>query len=415
MLKILKRAVCAALCALLFSGCAGSRAGNGTDDISLHISTLPATELESIPIPAPGSAEDVDDFPDAATVAKEMGIGINLGNTMEAYDAAGCEKPSYEWIPVKGINTPHDYETCWGAPVTTQEMIDGIRDAGFDTVRIPVFWGNMMENDGEWQISPEYISRVREIADMCLNDDLYVVINIHHFDEFVIRRHTEEECRKIFNILWTQIAEYFKDYPHRLVFEGYNEYLGGAQFNTDGELKDIPRADAYSMTNSLNQTFVDAVRSTGANNAARVLIASGYWTNIDLTTADDFVMPQDTAENRLMVSVHYVDNAMFWSNKIGGKAWKDYIDDQIGKLVHAFSEKNIPVFLGETTSRYNNKCFAEDAEYTTSSECLGYVLEKLCENGFVPVLWDTSGNFYSRSTNMIIREDDRNVISRFAS
>ena len=170
----------------------------------------------------------------AAEAAKEMGLGWNLGNTMEAYDATNCEKSSYKWIPVKGENKPSDYETCWGAPVTTQEMIDGVKAAGFSTVRIPVFWGNMMQDDGTWTINSDYMARVKEIVDYCMKDDLYAVVNIHHFDEFIIRRNSLEDCKKIFSTLWTQIAECFKDYNEKLVFEGYNEYLGGDQFNDKG-------------------------------------------------------------------------------------------------------------------------------------------------------------------------------------
>lgn len=346
----------------------------------------------------------------ASEVAKNMGIGINLGNTMEAYDANNCEKITYEWMPTVGDNTPKDYETRWGAVVTTQEVIDGIKAAGFNTVRIPVYWGNMMENDGKWQINPDYIGRVKEIVDYCINDDLYVVINIHHFDEFIIRRHTVSECEEIFTNLWTQIADYFKDYPYTLVFEGYNEYLGGNQFDENGELKELLKPMGYIMTNKLNQAFVDAVRSTGGSNSDRVLIVSGYWTNIDNTTSDSFKMPSDTVKDRLMVSVHYVDNLMYWINKIGGSDWKGYIDDQTGKLQNAFSSKNIPVFLGETTSRYPDSNFDPDAEYKTSSECLAYVLDKLTENGYVPVLWDVNDNFYSRTEYKIKDDADAQVI-----
>ena len=65
----------------------------------------------------------------ASDTAKKMGVGLNLGNTMEAYDATNCEKISYEWIPTVGSNTPQDYETSWGAVVTTQEVIDGQRNS----------------------------------------------------------------------------------------------------------------------------------------------------------------------------------------------------------------------------------------------------------------------------------------------
>lgn len=350
----------------------------------------------------------------ATEMAEEMGIGLNLGNTMEAYNASGCETIEYEWIPVCGSNTPSDYERQWGAVITTQEMIDGIKAAGFDTVRIPVFWGNMMENNGKYTINPDYMARVREIVDYAQNAGLYTVINIHHFDEFIIRRNSLKDCQKIFTDLWTQIAKEFRDYPYSLVFEGYNEYLGGGQFDKNGQLVEPERADGYKMANTLNQTFVDAVRATGGNNSERVLIVSGYWTNIDLTTSAEFVVPKDKVTDRIMVSVHYVDNAVYWSNKIGGQEWLDYIDNQCELLKKAFTDKGIPVFLGETTSIYPRTNFASDAVHKDSTECLEIVLSKLDEYGFVPVLWDTSNNFYNRSTGKIKNESDRELIARLS-
>lgn len=348
----------------------------------------------------------------ASRAAEEMGVGINLGNTFEAYNAGGCEKSTYTWMPKVGSNTPSDYEKYWGAPVTTQEMIDGFREAGFNTVRIPVYWGNMMENDGTWTISNDYIERVAEVVDYCLNDDLYTVINIHHFDEFIIRRHNTEECCEIFGKLWTQIAERFKDYEGKLVFEGFNEYLGASQFGEDGELHEQSEADAYSSANAINQTFVDAVRATGGNNEDRVLIVSGVTTNIDKTTSKKFVMPEDTVKDRLMVSVHYVDNLMYWINQIGSSGWKDYANYQCSLLKKAFTDKGIPVFMGETTSVYSKDHFDSNAEVKTSSECLEYILTLLTDNGFVPVLWDVSGNFYDRTGCVIKDEKNAEVIAR---
>ena len=351
-----------------------------------------------------------DQPPTAQEIAKKMGVGLNLGNTMEAYEATNCEKITFEWIPTVGSNSPSDYEQCWGAVITNQEIIDGIKADGFDTVRIPVFWGNMMENDGSYTINSDYIARVKEIVDYCQNADLYTVINIHHFDEFIIRRNSTEECKEIFTNLWTQIAEYFKDYPYTLVFEGFNEYLGGSQFNESGKLVELSQKDGYEMANTLNQAFVDAVRKTGGNNAERVLIVSGYWTNIDLTTSLQFKMPEDTAEDRLMVSVHYVDNAMYWSNRIGGQAWLDYIDSQIELLNKAFTENNIPVFMGETSSGYPASNFESGAIHTNSTECVKIVLDKLTDNGFVPVIWDVSNGFYSRTLRRVKSDSDREMI-----
>lgn len=350
----------------------------------------------------------------AQDVASRMGIGLNLGNTMEASNSTNCEKITYEWIPVVGNNTPKNYETYWGAVETTQEVIDGIKAEGFNTVRIPVFWGNMMKNDGTYTIDPAYIGRVKEIVDYCQKDGLYTVVNIHHFDEFIIRRNSVEDCEKIFTRLWTQIAEYFKDYPYTLVFEGYNEYLGGNQFDENGKLVELSKAEGYRLTNALNQAFVDAVRKTGGNNSERVLIVSGYWTNIDNTTAPDFVMPEDTASDRLMVSVHYVDNAMYWSKKIGGQEWLDYTDAQIELLDKAFLSKNIPVFMGETSAGYPDSNFDQNAIHKDTSECLEIVLDKLTDKGIVPVIWDVNDVFYSRTEYRIKSDSDRKVIKEMS-
>lgn len=350
----------------------------------------------------------------ASEVAQRMGIGLNLGNTMEASDASGCEKASYKWPPKVGSDTPKDYETCWGAIETTQKIIDGIKAEGFDTMRVPVYWGNMMENDGTWTINPDYMARVKEIVDYGMKADMFVVINCHHFDEFIIRRNNTEECKEIFTTLWAQIADEFKDYPYTLVFEGFNEYLGGAQFDENGNLKDPSWKDAYGLTNTCNQAFVDAVRSTGGNNEDRVLIVSGYNTNIDRTTDSAFEMPADSVNDKLMVSVHYVDNAMYWSNSIGNQRWLDYTDSQIELLVKAFTSKGIPVFLGETSAGYPAERFAPDAIYKSSSECLDIILSKLQEKGFVPVIWDVCNNFYSRTDCRIIEDDNREVIHKAA-
>lgn len=350
----------------------------------------------------------------AQDVASRMGIGLNLGNTMEASNSTNCEKITYEWIPVVGNNTPKNYETYWGAVETTQEVIDGIKAEGFNTVRIPVFWGNMMKNDGTYTIDPAYIGRVKEIVDYCQKDGLYTVVNIHHFDEFIIRRNSVEDCEKIFTRLWTQIAEYFKDYHYTLVFEGYNEYLGGNQFDENGKLVELSKAEGYRLTNALNQAFVDAVRKTGGNNSERVLIVSGYWTNIDNTTAPDFVMPEDTASDRLMVSVHYVDNAMYWSKKIGGQEWLDYTDAQIELLDKAFLSKNIPVFMGETSAGYPDSNFDQNAIHKDTSECLEIVLDKLTDKGIVPVIWDVNDVFYSRTEYRIKSDSDQKVIKEMS-
>lgn len=340
----------------------------------------------------------------AIEYAKDMGIGINLGNTMEAFwedknnHTSGCM--------TIGENTPQDYETCWGAVVTTQEIIDGYKEAGFNTVRIPVYWGNMMENDGTYTINDDYFERVDEIIEYCIEDDMYVVINIHHYDEFLIKNHERDEVLEIAKHLWTQISNHYKGYSNYLVFEGYNENLGSQREEdsfTDDEL--------YDYVNAMNQTFVDAVRNTGSNNTNRLLIISGYWTNTEKTTDARFIMPEDTVKDKMMVSVHYIDNAKYWMNQVGNQAWMDYSIDQCELLKAAFTDKKIPVFIGECTSIYENDHFAANAIYTDSSKCLSLMLHMTVEYGFVPVLWDVNDNMYSRTEYKLKSESDQLVIT----
>ena len=113
-----------------------------------------------------------------------------------------------------------------------------------------------------------------------------------------------------------------------------------------------------------------------------------------------------------IIDRHYVDNAMYWTNKIGGDEWINYTDSQIDLLNKAFTEKNIPVFMGETSSGYPASNFAQNAKYKDSTECVEIVLNKLIDNGFVPVIWDVSDGFYSRTRHRIKFDSDREMIRR---
>ncbi|MBQ8688296.1 MAG: glycoside hydrolase family 5 protein [Ruminococcus sp.] len=359
-----------------------------------------------------GSGSEFDDGTmrkdmSAMDYAKDMGVGINLGNTMDAYWEDLSNKTS--GASLIGEDKPSNYETCWGAIVTTQECIDGMRDEGFDTVRIPVYWGNMMEDDGKYQINEEYMDRVQEIVDYCRKDDLYVVINVHHYDAYLIQNHDKEEVLKATEIIWEQIAKHFKGYSDYLIFEGFNEALGSQR-----EGDNLTEEEIYDYVNDMNQVFVDTVRKTGGNNKNRILIASGYWTNIDNTTKDSFVMPEDSAEDRMMVSVHYIDNVCYWTNRVGGDYWQKYSTDQCELLKEAFSSRNIPVFVGETTSIYEAEHIEAGASVTESSACLETILNMALDYDFVPVLWDVNNNFYSRTEYKIKSESDRTVIAEIA-
>ncbi len=398
---------------MLLTSCSFPSDGIDTESTDTK-DNAPASDTAETKVPETEAENVKPTSPTAMEVAEGMNLGINLGNTFEAYYADDCDKIEYEWMPTVGNNKTSDYENLWGGGRSRQSTLDGMKAAGFDTVRIPVFWGNMMENDGTWTINKAYIKRVREVVDYATNSGMYAVINIHHFDEFIIRRHTTDEACEIFSHLWTQIAEYFRDCPYTVIFEGYNEYLGGNRFNENGELTELGSREAYELTNRANQAFVDAVRATGGNNAERVLIASGYHTNIDKTTAKPFDMPVDTVPDRLMVSVHYIDNNMYWGKDIGSQKWLDYIDDQCNKLDSAFTTNGIPVFVGETTASYPEDRIDEDAIYKTSPECLRVMLDEVYKRGYVSVLWTTGSDYYDRKNCVMADIPHAEIISEIS-
>ena len=234
-----------------------------------------------------------------------MGNGINLGNTMEAYGriSLGTEAPV------------SSYETFWSQPVTTQEMITGMKNAGFDTLRIPVAWTNAMDYEsGDYTIREDYLNRVEEIINYALNENMYVVINDHWDGSWwgmfgSASEETRQKAWDLYTSMWTQIAERYKEYSDYLIFESANEELGNRLNDTDvaADSGTLSADECYEMTLKINQKFVDIVRGTGGNNESRFLLIAGYNTDVDMTTDDRYIMPTDPANevNKLILSVHY--------------------------------------------------------------------------------------------------------------
>ncbi len=346
----------------------------------------------------------------ASDAASEMGIGINLGNTFEAFYSSEDNLCAFS-SPV-GDGDFSNYETCWGAVETTREIIDGMRDSGFKTVRVPVYWGNGMENDGSFTVSKKLLNRVEEVVKWVLEDGMYCVINMHHYDERLITHLEREEAVSAAKTVWEQVAEHFRDYGDRLIFEGYNEYLGAVK-----EGLNATDQEKFDYCNEMNQVFVDAVRGTGGNNSERILIASGYNTNIDKTTSEGFRTPNDSAKDKLMVSVHYIDNSMYWSKQIGSESWHDYIYYECDRLKSSFTEKGIPVFVGETTSGYVGN-MAGNSEYGSSQDCIRELIRIAKEEyGFIPVFWDTNNadgsSFYNRYEYRITDEENAETVRKY--
>ena len=344
----------------------------------------------------PAAAEDPMRDISTLELVHDMGIGINLGNTFEACPDWYQE----DWIAKWSEGRPQDYETAWGSPVITKEIIEGIAKEGFGVLRIPVAWSNMMAHDGTYTISSAYDARIHEVVDWTIDSGMYAIINIHWDGGWVNKFPDDKtESMKRFTHMWEQIAESFCDYSDYLIFESQNEELGWESiWNPWGD--GTGKAEAYALCNEINQTFVDTIRKSGGNNPKRHLLISGYNTGIDRTCDPLFQMPKDPA-NRMAVSVHYYSPAGFAileEDADWGKAtptWgseQDYasLRSEMDMMKTNFTDKGIPVIIGEYGCPTKNK------EPDSVRRFLSSVCEEAYTRGHCPVMWSTPGGHYDR-------------------
>lgn len=324
-------------------------------------------------------------------IVKDMGLGINLGNTFESCGS---------WINGSSVT---DYETAWGSPVITQEMIRGYADAGFGVLRIPVAWSNLMGDN--YTIDSGYINRVKEVVDWAYDADMYVIMNIHWDGGWWENFPTDKtECMYKYERIWTQLCEAFKDYDEQLMFESLNEEGCWDSVWNRYSGSDSGKSDAYGLLNEINQKFVDIVRSSGGNNASRHLLIAGYATDVQLTCDELFEMPDDPS-NRCAVSIHYYTPSTFCileEDASWGKAQTEWGDDDdiaelngnLNKLKETFIDKGIPVIMGEYGVAAGNKTTDQVNNYLITVASAAYARD-IC-----PVLWDTTNNhsIYNRYT-----------------
>lgn len=347
---------------------------------------LPPTVTTVPPPDATGMDED------AVSMAAKMSPGWNFGNTME----------------------PPSGEGTWGRTVTRQ-WVAAVAAAGFKSVRLPCAWDSHIVDRATHRIDPDWLDRVAEVVGWCIDEDLYVMLNIH-WDGGWLEEHPYYVDQTAVNAkqkaLWEQIAVRMRDFDQKLIFAGTNEVHHGY---------DNPRPENIEVQLSFNQTFVDAVRSTGGRNAYRNLVVQAYNTNIDLAV-QWLTMPDDSATGRLMAEVHFYDPYDFtiissddagmklvWGNlpeaPIPGPdgrkpTWgdEDFADAQFAKMKTNFVDKGIPVIVGEyggssrTTAGGTPLSARDKADHDASyTYYIGYVTGAMMRAGLVPMYWDTVG------------------------
>lgn len=392
----------AALLAGMLAGCGG---GNGSDGGSQpQESTGRESEAQAESEAQTGSEDGQSAGQESETpeltsleMAERMGNGINLGNTMEAYGRASL-----------GVGAQVSaYETAWGMPVTTKEMAAAMKEAGFDTLRIPVAWTNAMAFEtGDYTIGKEYLDRVEEIVGYAIDADMYVIVNDHWDGGWwgmfgSADQQTRQDAMELYTSMWAQIAERFEKYDSHLIFESANEELGFRLNDTDiakdsGTLSDD---DCYRVANEINQAFVDTVRASGGNNEDRFLLIAGFGTDINSTCDDRFQMPADSAQDKLLLSVHFYDPSGYCINTSlaswGTKQDYEQQNTQLEKMTK-FTRQGYGIVIGEYGVLLDNGRLKENtAEYVTNflNNCDLY--------GYCPVLWDCS-NLFDRNRLEII-------------
>ncbi len=312
--------------------------------------------------------------------AKEVVMGWNLGNSFES--AGG--------------------ETAWGNPATTKEMIHAVKEAGFNAIRIPVRWSEHLTNSQDMTVSSAWLTRVKQVVDWALQEDMYVIINTHHeawLDRAPFYKNKEENNRKL-SALWTNIATFFRDYDQRLAFAGTNETI--ALINGQ-EHWESPTAEYQDVQNSYNQTFIDAVRATGGKNYYRNLIVQTYACN-SYYGLTGFVIPKDKVEERMSVEFHCYDpyeyagggSYYYWGDKykaLGKRvpsSNEKTMTDLFDRIRNTWGKKGLGIILGE----YGVTCHYTNDDKTTQLENEQYFIKCMVsaarERGFAAFVWDNN-------------------------
>ena len=327
-----------------------------------HVAPPVPQEL-SEPDPAANS-----DFRSAAEIASAIKVGWNLGNTLDSYNTGQT-----------GLAT----ETGWGNPKTTKDMIQAVKAAGFNAVRIPVTWGEHMNGDS---IDSGWLARVKEVVDYAYDQDLFVIVNMHHDDYIWFTPNNGEyagDSAKL-KAIWSQVAAQFKDYGDRLLFEGMNEprtvgspneWMGGT-------------SEERAVVTQYEQDFISTVRATGGNNSARTLVVTSYAASAETAAINDVSIPADAGN--IILSLHYYAPWKFseGTETSFDESGKTELMNKFTELHNKFVVKGIPVIIGEFG------CI-NAATAAIRSEYYRYYISAALSQGIKCFIWDngvTSGS-----------------------
>ena len=330
--------------------------------------------------PGPGP----DGWETAATAVKNMGVGWNLGNTLESNSG----DVDNMWIEASTARRPTDYENAWGQTDATRELIHMFKEAGFNAIRVPVTWyphmGSVKVIYGHWDVStwegydvdPVWMARVKEVVGYVLDEGMYCILNVHHDTGTATTAWLRADKTVYANVreryisLWNQIATAFEPYGERLLFESFNEMLDvNGTWNYAG-------AEADQVINSFNADFVATVRATGGNNANRNLVLNTYAASTDEHALKDFVLPADNVQGHLLAEVHsYAPYNFAFETDYPKTVFDASCDQEVRSIVDRVAKnlvaRGIPCIIGEfgtdTLNRDENELAKQAACYVSQA------------------------------------------------
>ena len=376
----------------------------GVPDVTLAVSQKGRT---IVPDPEPGNN-------DAWQMSKKLGLGWNMGNHFDAF---------YNY-PGAGDKFLYPSETVWGGELATQATFDGVAAAGFTSVRIPVTWLKMIGDAPDYTIDATWLNRVYEVVQYAHNAGLYVIINTHHDENHhsitddngididtrwldiknaATNSTLNAQIKEEISAFWKQVANKFADCGEWLILESFNEINDGG-WGWSTAFKADPTKQC-NVLNEWNQVFVDAVRSTGGNNATRWLGVPSYAANAELTKY--MAVPEDPA-GRIMISVHFYDPSDYtigaaqysdWGHTAaaGKKAAggdEEHVKEIFGNLFSKYVDKNIPCYIGEFGCSVRNK--ADSRAWAFYLYYLEYVVKAAKIYGLPCLLWDNGATSYGQ-------------------
>lgn len=337
----------------------------------------------------------------ATEIADNIVIGWNIGNSLESIGG----------------------ETAWGNPMISASLIHLVKESGFNAVRIPCSFNQYMEDASTAKLKTEWLDRVKQVVQYCVDEDLYAILNIHWDGGWLennctpAKKEANNAKQKAF---WEQIATHLRDFDEHLLFASANE-------------PNVGNETQMAVLLSYHQTFIDAVRSTGGRNAYRTLVIQGPNTDIELTNQLMTTLPVDQIPNRMMVEIHYYSpwnfcgltedaswGKMFYywgedyhstTDPDRNPTWgeEDFVDAMMTLMHNQFVQQGIPVVLGEYSAVRRSNLTGDALELHLAARAFFYyyVTKTAKENGLITFYWDngytgTNGcALFNRNSNTV--------------